>query len=141
MRQLLLIASAILCAGCIDSDQAARSYERETEFARQFILALHAGGLARVRDRVKPATLEGPWDVEAEFAKMKAALPAGPVDSMRPLDAEIEQKEGMIVTMLGYDVYGGEERARVEIWIETTRDRRYVETLNVLEMDMPAVMN
>lgn len=136
----MLIAAAMLCTGCVDTRELAEAYNREDTFARRFITDLHAGGLPRVRDRVKPATLNGPWDLAAEFATMRQALPAGPLDSLRALDTSFERDGGLLVTQIGYNVYGGGEMARVELWIETTRDTHYVETLRVSEMDPPAVM-
>lgn len=135
LRALPSVAALALCAVCIDPGASARIYEREDQFARQFIQDLHARGLAGVRDRMKPATLQGVRDPEAAFAAMVSALPSGPIDSIRPrAGGEIEQDGRLTVSKLYYRVYGGRRVGEVELWIETSPKSHYVETLRVTDV-------
>ncbi|WP_420126904.1 hypothetical protein [Longimicrobium sp.] len=109
-------------------------YDRDDQFARQFIGDLHDGGLPRVRDRMKPSTLEGVRDPEAEFAAMMRALPPGPIDSIRFSGGGVEQDGSSSVSKLHYRVYGGRRAAQVDLWIETSRKTQYVETLRVTDV-------
>ena len=127
---LVLMAMVMLLVGCIDAEEAARLYRRYDEFAQQFIRDLHRGGLPAVQPRVKPESLVGPRS-EAAFAAMKRTLPAGPIDSIRPIGAEIEQAWRMTIARLEYQVYGSGQAALVELWIETTPKGQFVETVRV----------
>jgi hypothetical protein len=134
LKALASVAALALSVGCIDAETTARIHERDDRFARQFIQDLHARGLAGVRDRMKPATLQGAQDPEAAFAVMMSALPPGPIDSIRPLGGEIEQDGKMAVSKLYYRVYGSQRVAEVEFWIETSPNAQYVETLRVTDV-------
>ncbi len=114
-RALAPVAIIALSAACADPEATARAYARDDQFARQLIVDLHAGGLAGVRDRIKPATLQGGPEVEAEFAMMMSGLPPGPIDSIRPLGGEIEQDGGTSVSKLSYRVFGAQRAARVDL--------------------------
>jgi hypothetical protein len=128
-----MLAVAVFCAGCIDTKEMAEQIKREDEFAQRFIQDLHAGGLPEVRDRIKPATLQGPQDVEAEFAVMLKRLPAGEIDSVRLAAADIEKHWQSTESKLAYRVYGGGKTAQIDLWIETSKRGRLVETLRVLD--------
>ncbi|WP_420126893.1 hypothetical protein [Longimicrobium sp.] len=128
--RVVVMAAALLCAGCIDANESADAYRRDSQFAEQFVRDMHAGGLAGVRARIKPATLRDAGDPKTSFDIMMRALPAGPIDSLRPLDSDIELGRTR-VSKLAYRVYGGRQAALVRLWIETTSSTQYVETVAV----------
>ncbi len=132
---LHLVAVSLLCVACMDADKMSEQIGRENEFAQQFIRDLHAGGLPKVRDRIKPATLQGVRDPDTEFAVMLKNLPAGEIDSVRLVSGNIEQARRMTISKLGYRVYGERQTAQVDLWIETSAQGRVVETLRVSGMD------
>lgn len=134
LKALASLAAVALSAGCIDAGATARIHEHEDKFARQFIEDLHARGFSGVRDRMKPATLQGVTDPEAVFAVMMRALPPGPIDSIQPLGGEIEQDGKVTMSKLYYRVRGGQRIAEVELWIETSPTAQYVETLRVTDV-------
>lgn len=133
-RRGVVVAAALLSAGCIDGEEVGAIYKRDSQFAEQFVRDLHAGGLAGVRARIKPATLRDAGDPETSFDIMMRALPAGPIDSLRPLDSDIQQGSMMRVSKLGYRVYGGRQAALVQLWIETTSKTQYAETVSVTDI-------
>lgn len=124
------MAATLLCAGCVDPNESADAYRRDSQFAERFIRDMHAGGLAGVRERIKPVTLRDAADPETSFDIMMRALPAGAIDSLRALDSDI-QLGGTRVSKLAYRVYGGRQAALVRLWIETTSRTQYVETVAV----------
>jgi hypothetical protein len=132
--RVLMMAAALLCAGCINGENVGAIYERDSQFAEQFVRDLHAGGLPGVRARIKPATLRDAGDPETSFDIMMRALPAGPIDSLRPLDSDIELGRMMRVSKLAYRVYGARQAALVQLWIETTAKTQYVETVSVTDI-------
>lgn len=132
-RGVAVMAAALLCAGCITGDKVADVHGRDNQFAEQFIRDMHADGLAGVRARIKPATLRDAGDPETSFDIMMRALPAGPIDSLRPLDSDI-QLGSTRVSKFAHRVYGGRQAALVQLWIETTSKTQYVETVSVTDI-------
>lgn len=131
---LAVVAAVVLCTGCMVGEDVAAMYRSDSQFAETFIRDFHGGGLPQVRARVKPASLRNAPDAEASFTTMRSLLPAGAIDSMRSLDADIETNGGMRVSKLAYRVYGGRQAALVRLWIETAPRATFVETFSVSDI-------
>jgi hypothetical protein len=103
--------------------------------ARETIEALRENGIEGVRPRLKPQTAAAP-NLEVEVARMREALPRGKPDSVSLVEGNVSQEHGILLSKLTYRVRGGNAVSRVDVWIEHTGDRRYVQTLRVVPISM-----
>jgi hypothetical protein len=137
-RRLRLVAAALAVAG-LAACQVKSAMERRSiadSLARLTLEELRAGGLEDIRQFLALETAQTPG-IEEEVAKMRAALPPGPPDTVALVASETVLDGRKAVTKLRYVIRNDLGAAEADVWVEQEGSVPRVETLRVSALRLP----